>query len=57
MGLMLYATQPFAPGEHVKFTTPSQREPIDGHVVDVGLFRTTVRSFEREMFLIPNRRV
>ena len=54
MGLMLYATQPFAPGEHVKFTTPSQKLEIDGLVVDVGLFRTTVRSFEREMFLIPN---
>jgi small-conductance mechanosensitive channel len=55
MGLMLYATQPFAPGEHVKFTTPSQKDLIDGLVVDVGLFRTTVRSFEREMYLIPNR--
>jgi small-conductance mechanosensitive channel len=54
MGLMLYATQPFSPGEHVKFTTPSQKLEIDGLVVDVGLFRTTVRSFEREMFLIPN---
>jgi hypothetical protein len=55
MGLMLYATQPFSPGEHVKFSTPSQKDIIDGLVVDVGLFRTTVRSFEREMFLIPNR--
>ena len=54
MGLLLYATQPFAPGEHVKFSTPSQKDLIDGLVVDVGLFRTTVRSFEREMFLIPN---
>lgn len=54
MGIMLYATQPFAPGEHVKFNTGTQRGEVDGIVVDVGLFRTTVRSFEREYFMVPN---
>ena len=53
-GLMLYATSPFAPGEHVKFVAGSQRDLIDGNIVDVGLFRTTIRSFERELFTVPN---
>ena len=53
-GLMLYATQPFSPGEHIKFVTGTQRDVVDGNVVDVGLFRTTIRSFEREVYLIPN---
>lgn len=53
-GLMLFATQPFAPGEHVKFLNGTQKDLVDGTVVDVGLFRTTVRSWEREVFLVPN---
>ena len=53
-GLMLYATSPFAPNDHVKFVTGSQRDLIDGTIIDVGLFRTTIRSWERELFTVPN---
>lgn len=42
--------QPFGTGDHVKFTHGSQRELVDGTVLDVGLFRTAVRSWEREVF-------
>ena len=53
MGLMLYATAPFMPGDEIKFST-SQEKNINGFVVDIGLFRTTIRSLYREMYYIPN---
>ena len=53
MGLMLYATAPFMPGDEIKFST-SQEKNINGFVVDIGLFRTTIRSLYREVYYIPN---
>ena len=29
-------------------------QTVEGIVVDVGWYRTTIRSFEREIFCIPN---
>lgn len=29
-------------------------QPVEGIVLDVGWYRTTIRSFEREHFNIPN---
>jgi small-conductance mechanosensitive channel len=29
-------------------------QPVEGIVLDVGWYRTTIRSFEREIFAIPN---
>ena len=29
-------------------------QPVEGIVADVGWYRTLIRSFEREMFAIPN---
>lgn len=53
MGLMLYATAPFMPGDEIKFST-SQEKDIEGIVIDIGLFRTTIKSFQREVFIVPN---
>ena len=53
MGLMLYATAPFAPGEEIRFST-SQVKDIEGYVLDIGLFRTTIRSMQREVYYLPN---
>ena len=53
MGLMLYATAPFAPGEEIRFST-SQVKDIKGYVLDIGLFRTTIRSMQREVYYLPN---
>lgn len=35
------------------FQPPNGRE-VEGIVVDVGWYRTSIRSFEREVFVIPN---
>ena len=53
MGLMLYATAPFAPGEEIRFST-SQVKDIEGYVLEIGLFRTTIRSKGREVYYLPN---
>ena len=53
MGLMLYATAPFAPGEEIRFST-SQVKDIEGYVLEIGLFRTTIRSKHREVYYLPN---
>jgi small-conductance mechanosensitive channel len=53
MGLMLYATAPFMPGDEIKFST-SQEKDIEGMVLDIGLFRTTIKSFQREEYIVPN---
>lgn len=33
---------------------PTSGQVVEGIVVDVGWYRTTIRSFEREIFTIPN---
>jgi MscS family membrane protein len=53
MGLMLYATSPFMPGDEIKFSTNQERD-IQGFIIDIGLFRTSIRSLHREMYYIPN---
>ncbi len=40
-------------GDEVLFR-PSSGQVVEGIVLDVGWYRTTIRSFEREHFLIPN---
>ena len=53
MGLMLYATAPFQSGDEIRFST-SQVKDIKGYVLDIGLFRTTIRSMQREVYYLPN---
>jgi len=52
-GLIIMSSSPFEVGEEVIFQTGSGRE-VEGIVVDVGWYRTSIRSFEREIFVIPN---
>jgi hypothetical protein len=40
-------------GDEVLFR-PSSGQVVEGIVVDVGWYRTTIRSFEREIYNIPN---
>ena len=43
---------PFEVGDEVMFQPNGQ--VVEGIVLDVGWYRTTIRSFEREVFVIPN---
>ena len=52
-GLIILTSNPFEVGEEVSFKSSSGLS-VDGIVVDVGWYRTTVRSFEREIYTIPN---
>lgn len=52
-GLIILSSNPFEVGEEVLFR-PSSSQVVEGIVVDVGWYRTTIRSFEREIFIIPN---
>ncbi|BDA44973.1 probable low conductance mechanosensitive channel YnaI [Coccomyxa sp. Obi] len=52
-GLIILSSSPFEVGDEVLFSPPSG-QTVEGIVVDVGWYRTTIRSFEREMFNIPN---
>ncbi|KAK9863272.1 hypothetical protein WJX84_010012 [Apatococcus fuscideae] len=52
-GLIILSSSPFEVGEEVVFTPPSGGG-VEGIVLDVGWYRTTIRSFEREIFNIPN---
>ena len=40
-------------GDEVLFR-PSSGQVVEGIVTDVGWYRTTIRSFEREIYNIPN---
>ena len=53
MGLMLYVTSPFTPGDEIKFSTSAEKN-MQGFVLDIGLFRTTIRSLHREVYSVPN---
>jgi hypothetical protein len=44
---------PVQVGDEVLFR-PSSGHTVEGIVVDVGWYRTTIRSFEREIYMIPN---
>ncbi|KAL0036688.1 hypothetical protein WJX79_005764 [Trebouxia sp. C0005] len=52
-GLIILSSSPFEVGDEVLFTPPTGNT-VEGIVVDVGWYRTTIRSFEREIFNIPN---
>ena len=52
-GLIILSSNPFEVGEEVMFR-PNSGQVVEGIVVDVGWYRTTIRSFEREIFIIPN---
>ena len=52
-GLIILSSSPFEVGDEVQFTPPSGGA-VEGIVIDVGWYRTTIRSFEREVFNIPN---
>jgi len=39
---------------HIKHGSCLTLQVVEGIVVDVGWYRTTIRSFEREIFNIPN---
>ncbi len=43
---------PFQVGEEILFRHNNQL--VEGIVTDVGWYRTTIRSFERELFIVPN---
>ena len=44
---------PFEVGDEVAFR-PNGYQVVEGIVIDVGWYRTCVRSFEREVYVIPN---
>jgi len=52
-GLIIMSSSPFEVGEEVIFQ-PSNGREVEGIVIDVGWYRTSIRSFEREVFVIPN---
>jgi len=52
-GLIILTSNPFEVGDEVQFR-PSTAQYVEGIVVDVGWYRTTIRSFEREIFTVPN---
>eukprot|EP00208_Stichococcus_sp_RCC1054_P007617 CAMPEP_0206139714 /NCGR_PEP_ID=MMETSP1473-20131121/7027_1 /ASSEMBLY_ACC=CAM_ASM_001109 /TAXON_ID=1461547 /ORGANISM="Stichococcus sp, Strain RCC1054" /LENGTH=726 /DNA_ID=CAMNT_0053533603 /DNA_START=266 /DNA_END=2449 /DNA_ORIENTATION=- len=52
-GLIILSSSPFEVGEEVMFT-PSTGPKVEGIVLDVGWYRTNIRSFEREIYVIPN---
>lgn len=52
-GLIILSSSPFEVGDEILFR-PSSGQVVEGIVVDVGWYRTTIRSFEREVFCIPN---
>jgi MscS family membrane protein len=43
---------PFEVGDEVHFFHPSK--VVEGIVMDIGWYRTQIRSYEREVFIIPN---
>lgn len=52
-GLVILSTSPFETGDEVWFK-PAPTTQVDGIVVDIGWFRTSIRSFEREVWVVPN---
>jgi len=52
-GLIILSSSPFEVGDEVQFAPPTG-ERVEGIVIDVGWYRTTIRSFEREVYCIPN---
>lgn len=51
-GMIIMSSNPFEVGEEVIFHHNGRE--VEGIVLDVGWYRTTIRSFAREVFVIPN---
>ena len=43
---------PFEVGDEIHFFHANKQ--VEGFVIDIGWYRTQIRSFEREVFIIPN---
>lgn len=52
-GVLIMSSQPFAAGDEITFR-PAPTTMVEGIVMDVGWFRTQIRSFEREVWVVPN---
>ena len=51
-GLMMFTSSPFEKEELVTFEAHGSE--VTGDVVDIGMFKTTIRAENREVFTIPN---
>eukprot|EP00198_Chlamydomonas_reinhardtii_P010846 XP_001700183.1 predicted protein [Chlamydomonas reinhardtii] len=51
-GFLIMSTSPFEVGDEVHFF--HSNKIVEGMVLDIGWYRTTIRSYEREVFVIPN---
>ncbi|GIL91970.1 hypothetical protein Vretifemale_19652 [Volvox reticuliferus] len=51
-GFLIMSTSPFEVGDEVHFF--HSNKVVEGMVLDIGWYRTTIRSYEREVFVIPN---
>ena len=55
MGVLLYTTTPFIIGDTVKIPREGKgTELAEGQIIDIGLFRTAIKTLEREVILLPN---
>ena len=54
-GLLIISNRSFDVGEEILFTQSGHAgRIIEGIVLDIGWYQTLVRSFEREIYVIPN---
>lgn len=49
----IYLTAPFSPGEDIVFSSGSLAG-VEGTVVDIGIFRTALRNYDRDLWTVPN---
>ena len=55
MGVLLYTTTPFIIGDTVKIPREGKElNYAEGQIIDIGLFRTAIKTLEREVILLPN---
>jgi len=52
-GLLLMGSRPFEVGDEVVLFSTEQNK-VEGIILDVGWYRTLVRDFQREVYIIPN---
>eukprot|EP00210_Caulerpa_lentillifera_P008673 g8272.t1 len=53
-GLLIMGSRPFDVGDEIRCSGSAVSETIEGMVVDIGWYRTMVRNWEREIYVIPN---
>jgi len=51
-GFLIMSTNPFEVGDEVTFF--HNNKVVEGFVIDIGWYRTLIRSFEREVYVVPN---